>query len=108
MKRDLELVRQLLESIAGSRKLEANKINAYDLELMENASLIENAIAAEGHATSSRVPVVRITEYGQEFLAASRNESAWSYLRKVSAHMGGMALFTAREILLKLAKPLPT
>ncbi len=102
MQRDMDLVRKLLESIAGSRKVEANGINTYHLQQMEHAGLINSAAPPGKSVDSPKAPAVKITGCGKEFLAASGNEPAWSYLKKVSAHMGGMALFTAKEILQKL------
>lgn len=104
MKKDVDLVRELLESIATCGRVAANERSLQCLALMEDEGLVENTCECPSGWPGRLLVRRQLTCLGSEFLEAAHDESAWRFVKSAATHMGGMALYTAREILVKLGK----
>ena len=104
MKKDMDLVRELLESIAKCGGVAANERSLQCLDLMEDEGLVENICKSPSGWPGRLFVRTQLTCLGCEFLKAAHDESAWMFVKTAATHMGGMAFYTAREILLKLRK----
>jgi hypothetical protein len=127
MKRDLELVRQILFTmenmdmglINGARSLRIdgyseNQIH-YHLGLMVQAGLlhadtrlVENkgGLSTTSQITSTRSEILSysISWNGHEFLAAIRDETRWKKTKDVITKVGGLATDVAFDILKEMGK----
>lgn len=111
MKRDLDLVRQLLLDIelrgtdcsVGVLRTGANheteELIRYHLRL-----LIDGGLLREVDRTSAGVPCVRLTHEGHEFLELSRNDALWREAKwHCQERTGGLSLTFIRQVLIRLA-----
>jgi predicted transcriptional regulator len=110
MKRDMELVRQILiaieeQSAETSRSrlsIEgySKEVINYHIMLLKEAGLIE-ARGTHGTSTTSWTPT-RLTWAGHEFLDAARNESVWNNTKEVVKDKGGAIPFEVlKDLLIK-------
>jgi len=110
MKRDLELIRLLLQEAEGENPkpdLSAYSEEAilYHYELMEEAELViaDFIKGQSGSLVSARIE--RLTNAGHDFLDAARNETIWkSFKQKIVKLGGGISIPVAVELLKELAK----
>lgn len=114
MRRDFDLIRQLLQVIEegdypapyplGIEGREQNQIN-YHLLLMQEAGLIDATVSKTLGPGVPRVQVFRLSWEGHEFLEAARNTSAWKdAVARVSKSTGGLAFEVLKCFLIELAK----
>lgn len=115
MKRDMDLVRDILRAIESS---EGTEFDANTLELSGHTSdvinyhlgLLVDAGMAEGTSDQiiGRPPdwyVTRLTWEGHEFLEAARNDTIWAKAKEKATHAtGGLSLAVLKEILVQFAK----
>ncbi|MCA9238102.1 MAG: DUF2513 domain-containing protein [Planctomycetales bacterium] len=119
MKRDLDLVRQLLADIENrgsdcsvsvlrsGPNHEAEERIRYHLRL-----LIDGGLLKEVDRTTTGVPCVRLTHDGHELLELARSEGRWREAKHIcQERTGGLSLTVIRNILVRLAvvggRPLP-
>lgn len=108
MRRDMDLVRELLFRIAANEDLKSPTLGlsgrgaaevAYHLALMQEAGLILAVDATALDATVSRVLPLRLTWAGHDFLDASKNEQGWAAVRAAISKLGGLTFDLAKEVL---------
>lgn len=115
MKRDMDLIRELLIAIearplgeAGTKvKLEGHDEDtvAYHLALLHEASLIEGNLSYPFGSAVPRVIVYRLTWHGHEFLDAARNQTVWARTKAIVREKGGDVSFAIfRELLIGTAR----
>lgn len=119
MKRDMELIRQILLRIEESDDVaerpippESIPVIAYHLWLLSDAGLITGIKFNEDHMTGEltwyHIPVPRLTWAGQEFLDAARDESTWNQakeqLAKAGKSIGTVALSVLSALLIEIGK----
>jgi len=82
MKRDMELVRQILLTAESTR--DAHAVEGYDREaaayhvaLLKEAGLIEALVAKDQHGHLNRFVVRSLTWAGHDFLDAARSDTVW-------------------------------
>ena len=111
MKRDMDLIRQILldleESGAYTNWMDID-IEAYSpeqmdyhLELLVEAGLI--SVASSERGRSRQLPV-RITWAGHEFLDAARDESRWQTVTGSAAGTGGVPFAICKAALFRMAE----
>lgn len=110
MKRDMELVRRILISLADSEypldgKLFVDDATsfekvAYHFEIMQEAGLVKANVQREWGKTAVHAVVGPMTWEGNDFLDAVRNEKVWKRVMTKVAQISGSATF---EIVKKLA-----
>jgi hypothetical protein len=109
MKRDMDLVRQILmvmEDHEHGFAPETFEVSGYTEEaigyhlvLMEEAGLIRATVTtAFGEQSPSATPE-RITWEGHEFLANARNETVWSKVKSIVVAKGGSVSFEVLKFL---------
>ena len=110
MKRDMDLIRQLLLSLETQRHIEsipgrtAEEI-AYHISLLENAGLVTQEIYQNLYLNDSMLEGIRITWAGHEFLDASRNISFWEKAKKIAMEKtGALSYEVMKAVLIQLAK----
>jgi hypothetical protein len=109
MKRDMDLIRLLLQDIEGEEPNPdlsgySNPQVFYHLELMQDAQLIVVGFlrGAKGEITGV-LPGLRLTNLGHDFLDASRSETVWAKFRQAVVRVGGsISVPVAIELLKKL------
>lgn len=106
MKRDLDLIRTLLQKIEAEQSLTAAGITRttidFHLLLMMEAGLILGTQYREGNELSNatHVLVQRLTNKGYDFLELSRSQKLWGrFLNKAARAGGGMTIELATEVL---------
>ncbi len=115
MKRDMDLVRNLLRTIEAQppgQELRSPKVEGYDqatvlhhLELMEDAGLIEAHFMRTEQSGIVAAVVDRLTWQGHEFLSAANNESVWQKAKAKMTELGGSVPFAVlQSLLIELAK----
>jgi hypothetical protein len=113
MKRDMDLVREILIVCAGHEHGRAPHnlaIEGYSEEqighhvyLMMQAGLVTAAeTTTRGHQSPQAI-LVSMTWDGHEFLEASRDEGLWSKAKQAAASSGGMVLDVLKAVLIGLA-----
>lgn len=110
MKRDMDLVRQLLIQletdgyVAGLPGRTAQEM-AYHIALLEDAGLVTQEIYSNLFLNDSMLDGIRITWAGHEFMDASRNASVWEKAKKIALEKtGGLSYEVIKTILVQLAK----
>ena len=104
MKRDMDLVRKILQHVEGSEDGNINldipdysqdKISLH-VELMKEAGLIEASIHRNSDGPEHKIVacvVRRLTWNGHEFLEAARNDTFWEQAKKQCREKtGGLVL----------------
>lgn len=117
MKRDMELIRQLLMKIEESGRDDLRETDLqidgyeprsvmYHIELLEEADLIKAEILRSTSGTLGAV-VERLTWDGHEFLAAARNETVWNRVMKtIRDHSVSLPFDVLKTVLVTGAKSL--
>ena len=113
MKRDPDLVRELLLLLEASPKLHGNPplpagrteddVN-HHLALMIEAGLINGHISQTMGRDVPAVLVNGITWDGYEFLDAARDSERWQKAKAIAGGAGGVALGVLKQLLMDLAK----
>jgi Hypothetical protein (DUF2513) len=116
MKRDMELIRELLMAIESedspdilqaSLKLKVNSAledTIYNLKLMIDAGLLV-AEPIESQAGTSDIFIERLTWEGHEFLDSARNESIWKETMGLVQKKGGsVTIGILTQLLTSVAK----
>jgi Hypothetical protein (DUF2513) len=113
MKRDMDLVRQILITIEDHEQGYApetidvpgytHEVIGYHLVLMADAGLILANIVGEFGAGSPDAIVDRMTWDGHEFLANARNETVWKKVKGIVATKGGSVSFEVLKLLVTQA-----
>jgi Hypothetical protein (DUF2513) len=119
MKRDMELIRQILLRIEESDTVaeaptppESIQRIGYHLSLLADAGMITGIKFDEDHITGEMVwylmPVPRLTWSGHEFLDAARDESTWNQakeqLAKAGKSMATVAMSVLSALLVEISK----
>jgi len=85
MKRDMELIRQILQSAEALEFVKGethelywskSKHEAYQIALMKDAGLVEAAVNTTSHIPTL-ASISRLTWAGHDFLDASRDDTIW-------------------------------
>jgi len=105
MKRDMDLIRQLLFQIEADNPELAvegydDKIVTKHLELLEEAGLIKAFLHKTDQSGVVQVDVERLTWEGYEFLDAARNEEVWNKTKAVVGEKSGSVTFEVLKSLL--------
>lgn len=112
MKRDMDLIREILKAIEdGSTgyapkeiKIEGyseDQIGYHTLLTME-AGLVHGFETTHMESTSPEAKPIRLTWDGHEFLALSRDPTIWERAKAVSDKVGGVTLSIMTNILTQL------
>lgn len=116
MKRDLELIKELLIQIEESKaparkdvrvivKGEEPEVISYHIKLMKDAGLID-AEDTSGFNTYRWIPT-SLTWDGHEFLDAIRNDTVWSKLKtKLKEQGGNIPFHVVKELAAKFSSDL--
>jgi hypothetical protein len=105
MKRDMDLIRQLLLDIEGDRPcipkdgFDEDTV-AKHFELLVEAGLIKGTVHENDQQGVYRVDVDRLTWQGYEFLDSARNEEMWDKARTVAAKSTGSISFEVLKTVL--------
>jgi hypothetical protein len=114
MKRDLDLIREILlniEAYNDNKPLTDLKIKeypkeeiAYNVYLLENAGLIEGKIYfGLGTVLPEGYAIFRMTWAGHDFLEACRDESRWIQAKEIIKKLGeGVTFDVVKQILVHL------
>jgi hypothetical protein len=84
MKRDMDLVRLLLQRSENDAEAEAackqyaENVRAYHVQLLIDAGLVQGVTMTGGDGTITRAIVFRLTWAGHEFLDAVREDTLWA------------------------------
>ena len=88
MKRDMDLVRLLLQRSAGDHAA-ASKVEEYPVEdrayhvaLLKDAGFVEASILKDEYGQPAKAAVVRLTWQGHEFLQAMSDDGVWDKVKK--------------------------
>lgn len=118
MKRDTDLIREILLAVEALplRGLSTPGLAvegydeatiAYHLVLLEEAGLIQAAVADAGDMAYPEVFVNRLTWAGHEFVDTARNQTVWARTKATVAAKGGDIPFSVlRELLVSTARQL--
>jgi len=114
MKRDINIVRQIVNEIANSEthylegpsKLEKEideELLAYHLEIMKDVGIIEGKIlkADGGFIVFYRL---RLSWLGNDFYETFKNDSVWEKAKEITKEKGFEALGVPFDILIELGK----
>jgi Hypothetical protein (DUF2513) len=115
MKRDMELIRELMlaiESQDGDFNYESTGAIGYDesqidyhLELLIEAKLVVGEVYHQMGGCSPVIRVERLSWDGHEFCDNARNESIWKEAKKIIAEKGGsVAVGVLIQLLSSMAK----
>jgi hypothetical protein len=112
MKRDPDLVRELLLSLEALPKVHGNpatpagrtddEVN-HHLALMIDADLIKGCVSETMGRDVPEFLVNGITWEGYEFLDAARDNGRWQKAKTTASGAGGVALSVLKELLIDLA-----
>jgi hypothetical protein len=112
MKRDMDLIRNILFSIerfpaeGGGEilKLEGHTDNdiSYHVMLLDEAGLIK-AVDLSASSDILFIPI-RLTWQGHEFLDAARDDTRWNKTKDAMAKAGGFVFEVAKVLLIELMK----
>jgi hypothetical protein len=112
MKRDADLVRQILLKIEASSpddNLSELSVEGYSpeqvtyhLTLLQEAGLIA-AVDISGYEGEAWIPT-RLTWHGHEFLDAARDEKRWRKVKLAMSKTGGVVVSVAEQLLIDLVK----
>ncbi len=110
MKRDMDLVRQILQQIEERTPRSSNPIvwatdRSRD-ELYEHLEIMQDAGLVEGVALAPKYPICkRMTWEGHEFLEQSRDEGMWEQAKaKAIAATGSLSMLAVKTALATLIK----
>ena len=104
MKRDFEVIRNLLQQIEKSEiaTFKSENVNeAFQLALMIDADFIDGVIECDSTGFPIRVKAIRLKWKGCEFLDSVRNDTVWE---KIKSRLKGRILDVPGDVLLSLAK----
>ncbi|MBT3067702.1 DUF2513 domain-containing protein [Rhodoferax sp. U11-2br] len=115
MKRDIDLVRQILLDATSHENGYANsnpKLNGYTedqighhIYLMQQAGLVEAADSSTLDGTSPTALLISVTWKGHDFIEAARSNSIWSSAKEKAKSVGGSLSFDLmKELLVATAK----
>ncbi len=114
MKRDLDLVRRIAQTIEergipdvdNDQELEILLDDPWllpeHLRLMIEAGLVDAIAARSGGPEPDSYHVIRLTWAGYEFLDASRDEANWVEAKSIARQAGGWTLQLTLQILTKI------
>ena len=111
MKRDMDLVRQLLLSLEENGQLGATTptIDGFTADQVGyHAYLLVEAGLANGHDATTRANEYRnyvltdLTNAGHDWLDAARDDTRWNQAKSIFAKMGGVTLDVAKDVLVGL------
>ncbi len=82
MKRDMDLIRQILIAVEAHNSTEpclkiADANGAYQVALMKEAGLVEAMIVEDGQGLPAMAVLLRLTWLGHDFLDAARDATLW-------------------------------
>jgi hypothetical protein len=109
MKRDMELIRLLLQEIEGEEPKPdlsgySDAAKLYHLDLMEEEGLVRGTILRDG-GRACVANIDRLTNAGHDFLEASRSDTIWrKFKEKLLDVGGGVSMPVATELLKKLVR----
>ena len=112
MKRDMDLVREILIAVEEKKNLDdleydRDQINLH-VELMKEHGLVDAIVALSSDSVEHRIlacSVKRLTWKGQDFLEEARNKSIWEQAKKKCLEgTGGLAIELLRGCLVYVAK----
>ncbi len=107
MKRDMNIVRQLLLALEKAEPL--NQLNLempiilQHLDLMIDAGLIDGKPLRNGGSNLVSVSIRKITWQGYDFLEAARNEGRWQKAERTILEKGGALTIDVLKTVLKAA-----
>lgn len=113
MKRDLDLMRKILEKLEDEQEKLINNLeieNYSNYEIMYHFIIMDEAglIRCERESTPDRVIKVYpfgLTWQGHEFLEAARNDSIWEKAKNISkSRIGTMPFDVIKALLISIAK----
>ncbi len=115
MKRDIDLVRELLfkiQALPAGELWRSPKVEGYErsdvyhhLELMEEAGLIKANFMKSEQVGIAAAVVERLTWQGQEFADAAQNQTVWQKAKDKIVEFGGsLPLIVLQSLLIDLAK----
>jgi hypothetical protein len=110
MKRDLELIKLLLQEVEGEEpkpdlSAYSQEVMFYHYELMDEAGLIVANLFKGQNGLVEGVRIERLTNLGHDFLDTSRNATIWKeFQQKVLKLGGGISLSIATDLLKDLGK----
>ncbi len=114
MKRDLELVKQILLRVEGRELIERDfsiqgydaKVVAYHVAIMEQAGLLDAIVHKMLDGTMEGIPI-RMTWQGHEWLDLARNDNTWEKAKKLVKEKAGSVSFEIMKfVLTQMAKDL--
>jgi len=116
MKRDLELIRQILLRIEETDDIqllfdeynERHRLIQYHLLLLREADLIAGLVVVEcdgGELVTQIVSKPRLTWSGHEFLDVARDETTWNQAKeRVGKSVGTVAMSVLSALLIEISK----
>lgn len=112
MKRDMDLVRQILRAMEARAWMERQPLvldgrteeeMAYHVKLLAEANLVE-AVDASTRAGLNWIPIA-LTWDGHEFLDAAREDTRWNIAKRTVTEKAGAVTFEVlKQVLVSLAK----
>lgn len=110
MTRNMELIKLLLRQKEGqepkpdlSRYSESQIL--YHYELMHEAGLIVAQLFTDGSGHVNGARIERLTNFGHDFLDASRSDTVWSKFKQAVAKVGGgISMPVAVELMKQLVR----
>ncbi|MBW9274775.1 MAG: DUF2513 domain-containing protein [Candidatus Thiodiazotropha sp. (ex. Lucinisca nassula)] len=109
MKRDMDIVREILLSIADEGKVPSNEMIEndtlqYHLWIMQEAGLVDNFSCFGPEGGTAKNPL-ELTWQGNEFLEAARSKQIWDKAKEIAIEKTGSISFEiVKTILVGLAK----
>ena len=110
MRRDLDLVREILLQLEGQNHVgeiagRAPQEVTYHVSLLEGAGLVTQDLYTNLYLNESLLDGIRITWSGHEFLDASRSKATWEKAKQIVIQKTGSLSFElVKTVLVQLAK----
>jgi DNA-binding MarR family transcriptional regulator len=109
MKRDMEIVRKILEEVESfpyrPSKFIHPEIEGYTPEQIDyHIEILEEANLLVASRATRRIIPIRLTWDGHEFLEATRNETAWKKALDVSKQVGGVVFEVFKPLLIQYVR----
>lgn len=110
MKRDIDLIREILLRIEADESLEAvdgysSKQVGYHVSLLDGAGLLTQEIYSSVWMNHPMLDGIRLTWSGHEFLDSSRSKTMWEKAKSITLEKTGTISFEIlKSVLIQLAK----
>lgn len=110
MRRDMELIKLLLQEVEGEEPKPdlgeySEEAMLYHYELMEEAGLVVGHLTRGGDGRVVGARIERLTNLGHDFLDAARSDTIWQKFKDRAARVGGnLSIPVAVELLKTLVK----